>query len=153
MKKTITLLGIFLFCTFSISSQMRKEGRKKIKALKIAFITEQLNLTENEAEKFWPVYNAYNKEQSSIRSNYKTTLRNTIKKESEIDSLKEIDAKELISLKLKTDKNLYESQKSFTNKIVGIIPYKKIIKLQIAEMEFGRKLMRKYKHRGIDKKN
>ncbi|WP_439130518.1 sensor of ECF-type sigma factor [Polaribacter sp.] len=146
MKRIITFIGISLFCTLSIQSQKGKESWEKIKALKIAYLTEQLNLTSTEAEKFWPVYNAYNKEQHSIRGNYRSTLRKTIKKE-DVDNITEEDAKKLIDLKLQTDKQLFASQQKFTEKIVHVISYKKIIKLQIAEMEFGRKLMRRYKQK------
>lgn len=144
---------VSLFCTLSINSQMRKEGRDKIKALKIAYITEQLNLTTSEAESFWPIYNAYNKEQNTIRSTHKQTLRKSIKNKGEVDNLNEDEAEKLISLKLLTNKKLYESQEKFTAKIKGIISYKKILKLQIAEMEFGRKLMRKYRHKRPEQKN
>ncbi len=154
MKKIITVICVSLFCTLSIHSQMKKEGRDKIKALKVAYLTEQLNLTTTEAENFWPIYNAFNKEQNTLRSTYRISLRKNIKKNKEsIDTLSEVEAKKLISLKLLTDKKLYESQKKFIDKVEGIIPYAKIIKLQIAEMEFGRKLMRKYRHKKPDNKD
>lgn len=152
MKKIITLLCVSLFCTLSIQSQLRKEGREKIKALKVAYLTEQLNLNSIEAEKFWPIYNSYDKEQNEIRNNYKSSLRKKTNNTKEgTDNLTEDDAKKLISLKLLTDRNLYESQKKFIGNIKEIIPYRKIIKLQVAEMEFGRKLMRKYRRKKSDK--
>lgn len=147
MKKIITFLCVSLFCTLSIHSQKKKESREKIKALKIAYITEQLNLTSTEAEKFWPIYNAYNREQNSLRSTYKTNIKKKVKNNTGgLENINEEEAKRLISLKLLTDKELYESQNKFINQIKGILPYSKILKLQIAEMEFGRKLMRKYRH-------
>lgn len=42
---------------------------EKVQALKIAFITQKLQLTSTEAEKFWPVYNQYENEIKSLRSN------------------------------------------------------------------------------------
>lgn len=154
MNKIFTLTCIVLFCTVSIHSQNRKEGREKIKALKVAYLTDQLNLTTSEAEKFWPVYNAYNKQQNKIRSNYKSNLRkNTSKEKGGVDNLSDEEAKKLISLKLLTDKELYESEKNFISEIKQIMSYSKILKLQIAEKEFGRKLMRKYRHKKTEKKN
>ena len=152
MKKLIVVICISLFFSISLQAQMSKEGRDKIKALKIAYLTEQINLTTDEAQKFWPIYNAYNKEQVKIRNNYRDTLRkNSIK--NKVSSLDENEAKKLVNLKLQTDKDLYESQIKFVKKVVGIISYKKIIQLQIAEMEFGRKLMRKYKRERPDSKD
>ncbi|MBU3011971.1 sensor of ECF-type sigma factor [Polaribacter vadi] len=153
MKKLITFICIALSFSLSINAQMSKEGRKKIKALKVAYLTEQMNLTTSEAEKFWPIYNTYITDQYAIRNNYKANVKKAEKEFEDLASLNEDEAKKLVSLKLLTDKKLYLSQEKFTKQIEGIISYSKILKLQIAEMEFGRKLMRKYKHRDHDKKD
>jgi len=153
MKKSITFIAICLFCVLTSTAQTREESREKIKALKIAYLTEQLSLTTEEAQKFWPIYNTYDKEQNNLRINYKATLRKTIKSTEEIDNLSETDAKKLIALKLLTDKKLYEAQKDFIGKMEGVISSKKIIKLQISEMDFARKLMKKYRKKRPDSKD
>ena len=51
---------IILFFTFiSLASFAQKKDKKfeKLKALKTGYISNELNLTSNEAEKFWPIYN------------------------------------------------------------------------------------------------
>ncbi len=65
MKKTI-LIAIFLagFVQLASAQQNRDE---KIQALKIAFITERLQLTSAEAQQFWPVYNAYEADVRKLR--------------------------------------------------------------------------------------
>ena len=40
---------------------------EKIEALKIAFITQKLELSPDEAQKFWPVYNQYENEIHSLQ--------------------------------------------------------------------------------------
>ena len=44
---------------------------EKIEALKVAYITQQLNLTPEEAQRFWPIYNAYKNELTTLRKNFK----------------------------------------------------------------------------------
>jgi hypothetical protein len=153
MKKIIIYIPIFLFCTLSIFAQKKRESREKIRTLKIAYVTEKLNLTENEAQKFWPIYNTYNKEEYTLRSYYSFSLKKAIEKNETLDNVSEEDSKKLIALKLSTDMKLYELEKDFVKKIKEIISYKKIIKLQIAEIEFGRNLMRKYKQKRPNSKN
>jgi len=46
--------------------RMRPEQREKIEMFKIQFITKNLELTKNEAEGFWPVYEAHKKEMQEI---------------------------------------------------------------------------------------
>jgi hypothetical protein len=153
MKKIILFITISLCCLLTVTAQTREESREKIKALKIAYLTEQLSLTTEEAQKFWPIYNTFDKEQNDLRINYKSAIRKSIKSIEEIDNLNEADAKKLIALKLLTDKQLYESQKNFISKMNGILSAKKIIKLQISEMEFAIKLMRKYRKKRSDSKD
>lgn len=64
MKRIGSLIVMLGFCTISaFADEYRQEqpGRRMM-GLKIAYITKQLNLTAEEAEKFWPVYNNYVKE-------------------------------------------------------------------------------------------
>jgi hypothetical protein len=61
MKKIINYLVVLLMCVSAtgFSQDERVEAGRKVQGLKIAYITKQLNLTSEEAEKFWPVYNSY----------------------------------------------------------------------------------------------
>lgn len=45
-------------------------GGGKLEAIKIAYITQQLNLTPAEAQRFWPVYNSYSSEVKAARNTY-----------------------------------------------------------------------------------
>jgi Skp family chaperone for outer membrane proteins len=56
MKKILLFLAVFVSISYICAAQPQRE---KIKTLKVAYITKELNLTSGEAEKFWPVYNEY----------------------------------------------------------------------------------------------
>ncbi len=43
-----------------------EKKQQDIQALKAAFITKELDLTPDEAQKFWPVYNQYEKEITTV---------------------------------------------------------------------------------------
>jgi hypothetical protein len=70
MKKNLLLL-LVMFGSFNFVSAQGNPNQQgeKVQALKIAFITQKLQLTSVEAEKFWPVYNQYENEVRSLRSN------------------------------------------------------------------------------------
>lgn len=63
LKIGLVLLMV-LFSTFSFAQDRSK--REKIKTLKVAFITERLNLSTNEAQSFWPLYNDYEEKRESL---------------------------------------------------------------------------------------
>ena len=68
MKHLLTIL--FLICTLSLFSQNNlpdEADGSKIEALKIAYITKKLNLSPDEAQRFWPIYNNYANEMREVR--------------------------------------------------------------------------------------
>lgn len=152
MNKKIYILVFSLFLsTLMFSQRDNEESRKKIRTLKVAYLTEQLNLTADEAEKFWPIYNEFDKKQNRLRNESRMSLRKVIKEKGDVDAISDEEAKDLITLKLSNDKMLYELQNKFVNKISSIISHQKILKLQIAEIEFARNLMRKYRKKQKNK--
>lgn len=73
MKKTLYLI----FCSFSICfaamAQPQDSARipPNLQGLKVAFVTKQLSLTTDEAQKFWPVYYSYSAELRQARKGQK----------------------------------------------------------------------------------
>ena len=59
--KLITLFVAYLLSTNSYCQKRKNINNIRVKAYKIAYITDQLNLSAKEAENFWPVYNAHEK--------------------------------------------------------------------------------------------
>jgi len=65
MKKIYLLLVLVSITTFvkaqdeAVNTEKKQQG---IEALKVAFISRELDLTPDEAQKFWPVYNQYAKD-------------------------------------------------------------------------------------------
>ena len=67
MKKIIFLIALCL--PLLVSAQDNSQRDNKLQSLEIAYLTKELNLSPEEAQKFWPVYNKYSAEM-------KETLRN-----------------------------------------------------------------------------
>ncbi len=70
MKKYFIAL-LLMLGSFSVIKAQDDGGdvrAEKIQALKIAFITQKLQLTSDEAQKFWPIYNEYNSEMQGVES-------------------------------------------------------------------------------------
>ena len=69
MKKIFLLFGFITFATLLTYGQDLADtgnGREKIKMLEIGYLTRQLQLSSNEAEKFWPLFNKYRKELRTV---------------------------------------------------------------------------------------
>lgn len=145
MKKIILLLTLSLV-TISCKGQLKKETKEKIRTYKIAFLTEQLNLTETEAEKFWPIYNKYDKKMMKLRKEERFNIRKKIKSTGGITNLSEKEAEEIIIKMKQISEERHLTKAKFYDKIKSVLSYKKILQLEISEHEFDRKLFRKFRH-------
>lgn len=65
--KRFLILSIFVLGLLQAGMSQPPFKGERVKALKIAFITQALNLTSDEAQKFWPVYNTYEAEIKKAR--------------------------------------------------------------------------------------
>ncbi|WP_445738298.1 hypothetical protein [Mariniflexile sp.] len=139
MKKFTNLLFIISFSLLSVA----QSNRDKIKTLKIAYITEKLDLSEKEAQQFWPIYNNFEEENSNLRRQAydarKKADLNTITEEQAVNILKEIRLNENKKQALEND---------FVDRLTKVISAKKIILLHKIEDDFKRKMFEEYKKRG-----
>ena len=123
MKKYLLL--IFTLCSFlMVNAQKRgSDGEEKVQALKIAFITQKLELTTPEAQTFWPVYNAYDEEVKKIRKNSNGDV-------------------------IERDEKLLNIRKKYKIQFEKIIGVERTNKLYIVEGEFRNVLIKQLRNRG-----
>lgn len=146
MKIKNILPTLLLLVSFSFYAQSGKidEKREKIKAYKVSFLTTELELTPTEAEKFWPVYNAYDDKQFELRHQKMKTYMKQLDDES-INSISEKEAAALLAQMESTDKELYLLREKYNSNLKKILSAKKILKLKKSEDDFNRKLLKQYR--------
>jgi hypothetical protein len=126
---------------------MKRMDQDKMKAYKIAYITDQLDLTAEEAQKFWPIYNEISNKIENFRRDSRKEIIKEIKDAGGMEDI--TDAKAFVILKkdiaMKETVLVYE--KEMMSKLQQFLSHKKILKLQVAEREFKRKLFNELKKR------
>jgi hypothetical protein len=143
--KTKQLMTAILIL-FSITFYGQEAKKEKIKALKIAYITKDLNLSVNEAEKFWPIYNAFDEKQFELRMVKMRKVRYELKSKS-IDQFSDAEANLLLSQIDNFEDEYYENKKRLVADLRKIISPIKILKLKQAEDNFNKSLLKQYKNR------
>ena len=125
MKKIlfITILALGSFCFAKAQGEDADKRADKIRALKIAFITEQLSLTSEEAQRFWPVYSQYENE---VKSLYTDKINGDV-----IDN----------------EEKLLNIRKKYRPEFVKILGQPRMNKLFNAEGEFRRILLQRLRNR------
>ena len=139
MKKLIPI--IIMLISLSSFSQNRDKMRERIKAQKIAFITERLSLTSEEAQQFWPIYNGFVNAVEKIKSED----LNPIKKEMRHEEVSEKRANEILKTLLAAETKIHELKLGLASDLKDVISSKKIILLKASEDEFNRILLQRLK--------
>jgi CRISPR/Cas system-associated endonuclease Cas1 len=140
MNKNIFLfLMIISFPAFAQeedTTNMRDpRAREKIRAAHAAYITERLELTSSEAEKFWPVYREYAEKRRNVRQELREARR------------KGADEKTLLDLDLKIKQEELDLEKEYSQRLQNLISPEKVLKLRQAEGDFRKLLFRQIQHR------
>ncbi|MCR8668563.1 sensor of ECF-type sigma factor [Aestuariibaculum sp. M13] len=138
MMKKLILPILFLLISVTGFAQGHDE---KFKELKIPFISERLNLTPDEAEKFWPIYNDYEEVSSKIRNDIHG-IQYKIKKN--INDLSNEKAKELLDKLSASERKRIDVDDKLNRDLLKFLPPKKVLILKGAEKEFKKRLFDSY---------
>ncbi len=142
MKISRLFAAAVLFALLSISNiqaqpKSQQDWHEKMMSEKIAYITSALELTPQEAQAFWPVYNQIAKEkheaQVEIMKAYRA-LSKALKEEN--TSEKEIDR--LLDNYLTAKQASKDADKEEVEKFRKVLSGKKVARLYIAEEGFRR---------------
>lgn len=140
MKKIIlATIAIIFFAGWSHAQDDKATFRKKLSSMRVAFITQELDLTADEATVFWPIYNAYTVERRTLRKeNQSTTTKSGLTAD---------EAEEMIEGSFENDAKEIELKKKYYRQLKEVIPVEKVAKLSGVEMEFRKKILKAAKER------
>jgi hypothetical protein len=141
-KKHSLIVLIVLVCNISLFAQNRQNAVRKIKALKVNFITTELNLSSAEAEKFWPIYNEFEKMRREIRITETKKVRAKIKGYNSLKSIPETEAIKLQKEYFEIEKKLNKNKEKYFEQLVKAIGVHKILKLHLTEQGFNSTLLK-----------
>lgn len=144
-RKILPLILLFT-CSFYAQENI-KDKKEQIRALKVAFFTSELNLSSQESEKFWPLYNAYDDKQFEIRHEKMKAFKGKMNGDA-LNKMSEKDAAILLNQMDAADEELFLLRKKFSKSLRTILPAVKILKLKKSEDDFYRKLLQQYGDRG-----
>lgn len=125
-----------------------EERRQEIKAQKTGFLTQRLDLSPAEAEKFWPVYNQYDKEIEAARKEMREHHR-SVKNDAEVT---EAEAAAAIDKELAGRQKELDIRKKYAAEFKKTIGAVKTMKLGKAERDFHKELLQRVRERMHDRR-
>ena len=150
--KTLTTLSFLLIinCMVALAqpasrpvSPQKTEKREEIESYRIAFLTQKLSLTPEEAQRFWPVFNQFTAEMKALKANRVSNrdMKNDIQNQSDKDVEKMVDGE------IATRQQELDVVKKYHTQFKQVLPIKKVAILYRAENEFKKELLDKIRER------
>lgn len=128
MKKSIFII---LLVFTGITGIFAQHDDNKIESAKREYITKELDLTPQETDGFFPIYNEYNQK--------KREARRTLKKD--LNGSNDMNLDKIIG----AEQDILNLQKEYTEKFRRVISDKKIVQLFEVEKEFRKMLLKRLK--------
>ena len=116
--------------------------KDKINAARIAYITDQLGLTPQEAEKFWPIYREFSQNRAQIKQQYRE-----MKKNPDPNKTTEQNDQALVDLQFKVKQKELDLEKDYSGRLLKVISAQKLRTLPDAEKRFRQMILEQIQRR------
>ncbi len=138
MKKVL-IISLLATCLIGGAQAQDGGGREKIEAAKIAMITNRLNLTTDQAQVFWPVYNEYNNRKHELTRKMRQLNNESLRPNNDnvVDDLKEYNG---------IKQKLADLDDEYLNKFLKVISPTQLAELYKTEQMFNKMLLNRLKN-------
>jgi hypothetical protein len=127
---------LILLFAFSFLVRLQAQDGQRLEAYKIAYLTKKLDLSPEEAQRFWPIYNRYTNDIRNVRQEQKDK------------NLSEIDVEEKM-LSVRKKYNGEFSKALSAEKINTFFRSEKDFKIEIQRVLQERRMNRQLNKRGL----
>ena len=140
--KQFVFISIFALLTVSSFAQ-KGEKHERIEALRTAYLTQELEMSSEEAQRFWPIYNSYDKEAHELKK-----LERKVKDiyKSDEDLTEDVARETLEDLK-----RYYKQSEVLKNKLIDDLLAEFdpifVLKFKKADYKFRLELLKKYRNK------
>ena len=145
MKRIIFALFIL---TLSVSAfaqgggRPSQEERDKIQKAKIAFLTNRLDLSVDQAKLFWPIFTEYDSKKAVLSREYNEKKRDIYAKYDESKDMNEADADKLLDIYLEQKQAELNLEKVYVKRFNEVLNARQVWRVISFESDFRRSLYR-----------
>lgn len=150
LVKTGLVAALWLALLAGASAQpaaRREQAKERVESARIGFLTHKLKLTPLEAQKFWPLYEAYHDELAQVDREPLRGLRRAAEDPDRWAALTEKEAEELMRRHAKALDDKERIRRAYHTKFMDVLPAKKVLMLYVAEVQFKEAMLDKLRER------
>ncbi|MGB0368726.1 MAG: hypothetical protein ACPGD8_04935, partial [Flavobacteriales bacterium] len=129
MKQLITVLAFsigFAQIGYTQSAELSVSKREQLESLKIAHITEKLDLTPDEAQAFWPLFNEMEAKMKAIRKARRKGRKET---KANHDTMSDKQLMAAVNAEFDLEQQELDLKREYNQKFSKILPIKKVVLL------------------------
>ncbi|MCX2745251.1 Spy/CpxP family protein refolding chaperone [Mangrovivirga sp. M17] len=145
MKKTILFSGLLILAF--IANAQSGPAKERIESARIAYITKKVELTPDQAQQFWPIYNEFLAKRAEMRNELRQMRGNKQLKE-----MSEEEQTAILNKSLEIKEREAKLEKDYSKKLLKVISPAQLIALHQAEREFKELLLEKIGERRGERK-
>lgn len=148
MKFKLMLFALLFSSVLFAQDEMKNEHKRgehrgdrmeRMEAIKIAYITKELELTPEESQVFWPVYNKHHAKLKELRKNSKPRKK--------YEELTEAEAEEFVNRFIENEYAKAKIHEEMINELKLIIGSKRLLHLFKVEQKFKKEILKRGKKR------
>jgi hypothetical protein len=146
--KSSVSLAAFLMATIVGSAQRPHPpgdgpNRERLETLRVAFMTERLELTSEEAERFWPVFNAHQETLRGVRESLEAIHDELVEADSPSDAWLNDQLDEIFALRTSE----LAAERAMIEAVAEILGLERAMKLPMVEGQFRHRIMEEVQKR------
>ena len=115
----------------------REKRRERIKAHKVAYLTEKLALTPEDAQVFWPVYNQFENKRQQARKAHRAKFKD----HKQINEMSDKEVEAMLNAEMEFRAQEHELDKVMYLKMKETLSIKKVARLYRAEKQFKQQML------------
>jgi len=119
--------------------------RDKIRSAEVAYLAQQLDLTPEEAQKFWPIYNNYTREVEQLIIERRRSRQQ--------DKKDDAAARQALDKEMDIEQKMLDVRKRYNQEFLKALPARKASNVFKVEREFRGQLIRQLKERNAVNRN
>ncbi len=120
---------------FNNSNIENSAGMQKIQSIKVDYLSGNMHLTSEEADKFWPVYQQYQKELTAVLHQKRQNMLNAQK-----------NPQDIVNDNLEYDSKILSIKKRYNDEFARILPSDKLAQFYKGERSFNEEMIKRLKY-------
>jgi hypothetical protein len=130
---------LLVFVSYASTAQRAESKRERMQTLKVAFITEELALTAEQAKTFWPIYDQLDADLKALRKD--------VRQRPNLDNASDAEMEAWIYKKLNAEEQMAAVKRQYVERFKTVLSWRQIASLMHVEQRFKKELLQRIQER------